>query len=256
MRIATLNAANGGINRMRTKGGASETTFYDLENCYIDASGRPVSRPGTTEDIVLPSGTYGLCAFEGKLVVFATSAKTISDTRYVCEIIINPYDATLDLREIHYAGPFLGYLYVVAEFEDGSVYHYWLQARDPWTANTTYSLGDVVEPTTRNGYAYRATVLANGDLTTWAPGVARTVGDVVQPTVANGFKYTVTNTIGTNPKSGTVEPTWPAEDGATVTENVDLTTATATTTTTTDASTELPPTVADRYSGRFGIVSP
>jgi hypothetical protein len=44
---------------------------------------------------------------------------------------------------------------------------------------------------------------------------------VVEPTVYNDYYYTVVDTQGTTPRSGAVEPIWPTEDGAQVTEDAD-----------------------------------
>lgn len=252
-RVVTLNAVDGGINRLRNKGGAKPTELYDLLNAYVTADGGVKSRPGTVEIVQLPAGTKGLCSVNGGLVVFSHEAKTIpaSTPAVTCEILANPDAPTSPIHEIHFAGPFLGgddgaYLYVVAEYENGQTWHFWLQHPAEWEAETAYKLGQLVEPTTPNGYAYRAHRATPPGIV-WAPNVARAVGDVVEPTVANGFEYEVIDTIGDEPRSGTVEPTWPTEEGATINEDVDLTQPTAPSTGDDDGSTTLPDDVAARY---------
>ncbi len=65
-RIVTLNAAKGGINRLRVKGGADPSTLYDLVNGYVDQAGVLCSRPGTENTVVLPGGaTKGMCDQRG-----------------------------------------------------------------------------------------------------------------------------------------------------------------------------------------------
>jgi hypothetical protein len=248
-RLQQLDSSKGGINRLRVKGGADKNNLYDLVNGYVDSSGSAQSRDGTGQDAELESGTIGLCAFNGELVVFATSAKTVP-AGYVCEIIVHPTDPDLELVEIHYAGPFLGFLYIVAEYSDGSVHDYWLQRRDAWQANTFYNLGAIVEPTVRNGFAYRAHRIGDPGVV-WAPDVPRTIGDVVEPTTPNGYEYTVTNTVGASPKSGKVEPTWPTEDGATVDENTDLSDGSGGGSTAPPSDVP-PPDVVDRYKNPGG----
>jgi hypothetical protein len=223
MRIVELNTLEGGITRLRSKGGANPKWLYDLLNGYVLQDGSIQSRPGTTDEITLPANTKGLCAVNGALVVFSNSPKTITDSRVTCEVLTHPDDPNIAIAEIHFAGPFLGgdagaYLYVVAEFADGQVFHYWLQRAETWTAATVYTQGEMVEPTVPNGYLYRATRLDAAE-TVWAAGVLRTVGDVVEPTVFNSYRYTVVSTLGANPRSGTVEPTWPTADGAQVIED-------------------------------------
>lgn len=214
-----LNALKSGINRLRTKGGADPSSLYDLVNGYVTIDGSAQSRPGTVRKIALPSGTKGLCAFDGGFVVFSNVSTPISDPTYTCEVLVNPNDPTQAIKEIHFAAPFMGFLYVVAEFDNGDVFHYWLQSEGTWTADTLYKIGDTVIPTTKNGFRYQPVLKENP--VAWAAGVPRAVGDVVQPTVYNGWKYTVIEVDGTAPASGATEPTWPEAEGATVTEDVD-----------------------------------
>lgn len=253
-RTVTLTALKGGIDRRKVKGGADPGSLYDLLNGYVDASGTPVARPGTRQAYALPTGTKGLCAFDGGLVVFSHQAKT-TPSGVTCEQVIHPTDATQAISDIHFVAPLLRILYVVAEFANGDVRHYWLEAQSPWSASTHVHEGTLIEPTVRNGYAYRAHRLG-APPPLWAPDVARDVGDVVEPTVPNGFEYTVTAVIGASPKSGLVEPSWPTEDGGVVHEDVDLTPgeagSTATPTTSISASTQLPPAVVERYGNLAG----
>lgn len=255
MRIVELNALEGGITRQRTKGGANSRWLYDLVNGYVQQDGSIQSRPGTTDEIILPAGTKGLCSVNGGLVVFSHEAQTISDPRVTCEILNHPDDVTLAIAEIHFAGPFLGgdegaYLYVVAEFTNGDVFHYWLQRADTWEAGTVYQQGDMVQPSTPNGFVYRATRLDEAE-TVWAAGVAREVGDVIEPTAFNGYRYTVVSTLGDNPRSGAVEPTWPTADGAQVIEDTNgVPTPAPTTGSTTTPNT---PNTGDRYGNMGGM---
>ncbi len=252
-RLQQLNASTGGINRQRVKGGPKPTNLYDLINGYVDASGAPTSRPGTEQDIALPSDTKGLCAFDGGMVVFSHLPQTTGNPKYTVETIIHPTDPSSALTEIHFAGPYLGYLYVAAEFANGDVFHYWLQRRDTWQPNTVYQVGDVVEPMVPNGYAYRANRIGEPGVA-WAPDVARTIGDKVEPTTANGYEYTVIDTMGANPHSGTTEPTWPEQDGGVVVEETNGAGATTPSTPSNPTSTELPAEVEERYgTGLAGL---
>lgn len=248
-RIEKLNALKQGINRLRVKGGADPGSLYDLENGYVAQDGSIVSRPGTSADATLPAGTKGLMAFDGAMVVFSNAVKTGMPDGYSCEVLAHRDDPDIGIAQIHFAVPFLGYPYVVAEFDTGDVYHYWLQAGTEWTANTAFKEGDVIVPTTPNGLAYRAKRL-NPAAPAWAPSVARTVGDIVEPTTPNGFQYEVIDTIGTNPKSSATEPAWPEEDGATINEDADI--ETSSTSTTTDGTPTLPDDLRDRYNNRYG----
>lgn len=251
-----INSLKSGINRLRTKGGASADGLYDLLNGYITLSGSIVSRQGTVEDATLPAGTHGLCAFDGALVVFAITPKTCP-TGYSCEVLFNPNDPSLDIAEIHESDPMMGFLYVVAEFTDGSVFHYWLEgsgaADSTWQADTIYNVNDIV---LHDGIAYKATRLTPA-APVWVAGEARAVNDVREPTVYNGYQYTVTATSGTNPHSGDIEPAWKAEEGATVYEEVDVTPTDAPDTDDPTApDTTLPTDTRDRYGGIGRTVLP
>jgi hypothetical protein len=227
-RTQALTTVKGGINRQRTKGGALKDSLYDLVNGYVSKSKTIVPRPGTRRIFTLPTDTAGnsltkgLMAFEGELHVFATE---LVDTPpgVVLHVITHP-DSTIEniiaIEEINFAAPFLGYIYVVATFENGDTYHFWLQGGDPWSAETIYGAGDIITPSVPTGLSYQASRLTPANLS-WAPNVERTVGEVVEPTVYNDYYYTVVDTQGTTPRSGAVEPIWPTEDGAQVTEDAD-----------------------------------
>jgi hypothetical protein len=217
-KIVPLSAANAGMTRLRTKGGASAETLYDLLNGYITLSGRIEPRPGTVIDITLPANTKGLAPHKGILYVFSHApAVTSNPSKYVVAVTRHPTDPTIPILQVHFAAPFMGFLYVVVEFTDGQIWHYWLEELDTWTLNTDYLIGDRVFPSVENGFAYQAN--RQGDPNpAWAPAVTRGIGDVIEPTVYNGFKYTVTATTGSNPQSGALEPDWIAEAGATVIE--------------------------------------
>lgn len=220
-----------GITHLREKGGASPQSLIDLLNGYVDQSGSPVSRFGTTFDVSLPTGTKGACAFKNKIHVFAMTNIDPGDTDYVVDILVHPDPAFAGtLVAIHFAKPFLGFLYVVAEFSDGAVHHYWLQSGIPWTANTIYKTGDLVAPTTPNGFLYK--VAADTNPVVWQPNTQYGMGDITQPTVYNGFKYTVVEVDGVNAASGASEPAWVAQDAALVSEDVDTTPVPTTTPTT------------------------
>lgn len=245
MRAYALTTAQGGINRLRDKGSPDKDSLYDLLNGYVTQTNSIKPRPGTRLAYTLPEGTKGLAAFQDKLHVFSSDVVASTDPMVVVNVLRHPSGNPYPLLAIHFAAPFLGFLYVAAEFVNGDVYHYWLQSSSGWSANTFYRVGDIVTTTPPNGFFYRAQRAGDPGVA-WAPNVARTVGDKVEPTVYNGYEYTVTATYGANPRSGATEPTWPAEAGATVEENTDGA-APATPTTGGTAGDTPSSTVIDRY---------
>lgn len=249
-----LFGLSSGITRLREKGGASPKALYDLVNGYIDQSGSPVSRDGTTVDYTLPTGTKGLCAFEGKLHVFASSALTVTDPTYVVDVLVYPDPSiSASLVKIHFARPFLGFLYVVAEFSTGLIQHYWLQSPAAWTANTVYGINATVSPTVDNGLIYTAVTAITASV--WQSTTAYSVGDEIRPSTDNGYIYQVLSVAGTNPVSGSTEPTWPTQPGAEVFEETDTTTVPSTGQTTTTSTSSIPPVVIDRYGNSIQVNS-
>mgnify|MGYP001037945762 CR=1 FL=1 len=250
MRSIPLTVVQGGIQRLRTKGGASPESLYDLVNGYITAARTIRVRPGTIRHATLPAGTKGLCAHHGMLHVFSHESVEVPEG-FVLHVLAHPESPDengdpIPLSAVHFAAPFMGFLYVVAEFQGGDVYHYWLQSGGPWQPNRVYRHGEIVEPTTPNGLAYQATRLGAAN-PSWAPNVPRQVGDRVEPTTYNDFFYEVVETFGSAPRSGTTEPDWPTQEGARVFEDVDGI-QDATPTVTQPPTTPQPdPTVRDRY---------
>ena len=245
MRAQALTAVKAGITRLRDKGGASADSLYDLLNGYVTAARTIRCRPGTRIDVELPSGNKGLAWFRGRFVAFSHRVTDSLDPRSDIEVVRHPSDVDIAVKEVHFALPFLGYLYVVVEFEDGLVRHYWLEKGEPWVAGKVYLPGTLVRPTTDNGVAYRVESDRAG-YTPWAPNVARAAGDVVVPTTDNGYRYVVNSVIGERPRSGTSEPDWPTNPGELVIEDVSTTEAYKVTDKQTSVA-DVPFAVADRY---------
>ncbi|GAB1407672.1 hypothetical protein MASR1M8_15910 [Thermomonas brevis] len=187
MKPLTLNAVTQGIQRIREKGSPDAGSLYDLVNGYVAIDGSIQQRPGTELHAELPAGTIGLMAHDNELVVFSTSPKPMP-AGVRCEVLAHPYFPSVGIRYIWFAAPFLGYPYVAAEFSNGDVYHYWLQAQTQWEASTMFREGQIVVPATHNGLAYKAhRVLPPNP--TWAPGLEIDIGSKVEPTTANGYYY-------------------------------------------------------------------
>lgn len=220
-RAEALTTVKGGINRQRSKGAALKDSLYDLLNGYVTKSRTVVVRPGTFRHAELSEDTavvsYGLASFNDSLHVFAASLIDVPDG-FELHVVTHPTDATQALAAIHVAAPFMGFLYVVAEFDNGDVFHFWLQSGGEWAADTIYYRGDVRQPTVANGLLYKAERASPAN-PAWEAGVTHEIGDIVEPTVENGFYYTVTAVYGNSPSSGQVEPTWPTDEGATVDED-------------------------------------
>lgn len=250
MRPVPLTVQKGGINRLRIKGGASAQTLYDLTNAYITAAGTIVPREGTIRNATLNSSTIGLGSFKGVLQVFAT-AQTSVPSGYNLNLLVNPVDSSLTLETIWFAKPFMGFMYVVAEFSDGSFVHYWLQSNGPWAAGTVYKTGAIVTPASPNGLAYLAVRDAPAN-STWQPQATITSGTVVEPNTYNGYMFRAVSVLGTTPHTGSTEPAWPSTIGAVIQEFGDFDTTSSDSGTTQAGSTgsgsqPLGTNITDRY---------
>jgi hypothetical protein len=224
MRDFAITSAKQGVTRLRNKGGASKDSFYTLKDCFVTSDRSIKPRPGTRRDTILPANTKGLMAFRGKLYVFSAEPVTITNPKYANLVLQHPEPGnTAQIRAIHFAQPFLGFPYVVAEFEDDpdTFYHYWLEDKGTWLPETVYMLGESVLPSVQTGYAYSANRL-NPASPVWKPGQAVTVGTILEPTVYNGYAYEVIAIDGPGATTGPTEPRWTASEGALVIEDVDV----------------------------------
>lgn len=217
-RVVQLAQQVDGINLMRSKGGASPNALFDLKNGWVTAQRTIKARGGSVATLAFPAGTKGVVGFEDKFHTFSRAAVAGAvHAGVVVNILKHPTDATATLVDVHRAFAFLGRLYVVAEFSDGLVKHYWIEDPNPWAASTAYSFGTVVQPTTETGFYYE--IKTTAVVTAWQANTEVVVGDFKQPRTANGFKYEVTAVSGTAPiRTGNTEPTWPTTAGETVQE--------------------------------------
>jgi len=266
MRPIPLVGLTAGINRLRVKGGASARGLYDLVNGWINQEGVVVPRAGTTRMATLDAQTVGLVSIDGVNNVFSIAPVTVP-AGFVDNVLVNPNDATQALSKIWFAQPFMGFIYVVAEFANGDIYHYWLQNDGTWAPNTVYTNSNIILPTVPNGFAYKA-VRVSAPNPTWSANIAVSVGQIVEPVEYTGYAYKATTVVGATPHTGTVEPTWPTAVGATVQEFGDFSTSvTSSVTGSTPSSSSPTPTplgsaITDRYgdsatiSGSVGLAPP
>lgn len=219
MRQENLTVIKGGLNRLRTKGAALNDSLYELLNGFVTTEKTVKVRPGTLLDETLPSGTKGLVAFDGVFHVFASSTVGGLPSNYTLHVLHSPNGQALS--KIHFAQPFLGVLYVAAEFADAAVYHFWLRTADDWSASKIYDFNELAAPTVDNTFIYRATRSGDANIL-WVADAPRSVNDKVEPTVQNGFYFEVDQVFGAKAISGNVEPDWAdATEGELFSETVD-----------------------------------
>jgi hypothetical protein len=218
MRPFPLTVLKGGINRLRIKGGAAANYLYDLQNAYITNVGSVVPREGTIRAATLNSSTVGLAAANGQFNIFSSAWSTAAlPANYVLNVLRNPVNSTASPTIIWYAKPFMGFPYVVAQFNDKSIYHYWLQNNGTWASNTNYTSASIVLPPTANGLAYQGIRHFPAE-PLWTPNTVITSGSYVEPNSPTGFAYLAIAVTGSPVHTSFVEPVWPTTDGAQIQE--------------------------------------
>lgn len=258
MRPVPLHSLKQGINRLRVKGGANPSSLYDLVNGWINVDGSVKVREGTIRAQTLDANTKGLMADNGIFNVFSITQQSVP-AGYQDNILVHPVDATLTIDTIWFAKPFMGFPFVVAEFLDGSVFHYWLQNSGTWAPNTVYKTGTLILPlTTPTGLAYLATRISAVN-PTWQPETGIALNAIIEPTEYTGYQYKAVAVAGTSPHTGPSQPVWPIIAGATLQEFGDFDTSSTDAGTTQGSTTStaqpLSTTITDRYGDSTTIAS-
>jgi Concanavalin A-like lectin/glucanases superfamily/Carbohydrate binding domain len=258
MRPYPLYNLKQGINRLRIKGGANPSSLYDLVNGWIAVDGSVGPREGTIRAQTLNGNTKGLMADNGIFNVFSITQQSVP-SGYVDNLLINPNDATQAIQTIWFAKPFMGFPYVVAQFANGDVFHYWLQNAGKWAANTVYTAGTLILPlTTPTGLAYLAQRVSAVN-PSWQPETGVALNTIIEPTQYTGYQYKAVAVAGASPHTGASEPVWPIISAGTIQEFGDFDTS-ATDAGTTQGSTPstaqpLATTITDRYGDSSTIAS-
>jgi len=261
MKPFPLTVLSGGINRLRVKGGAAADQLYDLKNAWITNAGAVLPREGTIRTATLNSSTVGLAAANGQFNIFSSSYSTATlPAGYVLNVLSNPTNTTSSPTKIWFAKPFMGFLFVVAQFSDASVHHYWLQNNGTWTSSTDYTSASIVLPPTLNGLAYQG-VRDFPLQPMWTANTNITSASYVEPTTPTGFAYQAITTTGSPVHTGAVEPVWPTVAGGIVQEfgDFDLSTSDAGTTQAGNpnlsTASPLGSTITDRYGNSSTIAN-
>lgn len=172
-----------GLDRRKGKASSEPNRLRVLTNAYVTTGKQVQKRPVLSLVTTLEPGTKGLKAAAGKLNTFYESG-TIAHTHSLFTTRKLPHPTLSQaITRIHYCDSFAGYIYAVAEYADGSIWHHYLDDDGAWAAATTYTVN-----------TYR------------------------RPSVANGLRYKVTAIAGSG-TSAASEPAWPTTVGATVVDN-------------------------------------
>lgn len=132
MGTITYDRFDVGLDRRKGKSVADANRLRALTNAYV-TTGRAIrKRPGLTVVAELEPGTVGLRAGKGVLNTFyAVTPVVHANPLFLANKITHP-TPILEATEVHYCDAFLGFLYVAAEYSDGSIKHHYLDG----SANT------------------------------------------------------------------------------------------------------------------------
>jgi hypothetical protein len=192
--------------------------LYDLQNAYVTNAGSVSPREGTIRTATLSSGTVGLSAANGQFNIFSSAYSTAAlPANYVLNVLSDPNNTTASPVKIWFAKPFMGFPYVVAQFNNGDIFHYWLQNNGTWTSTTDYTSASIVLPPVANGLAYQG-VRDFPSQPLWTAETTITSGSYVEPNTATGFCYQAIAVTGSPVHTGALEPVWPTVAGGIVQE--------------------------------------
>ena len=107
---------------------------------------------------------------------------------YTLNVLSDPNDPGDGIAKIWFAKPFMGFPYVVAQFDNGDIWHYWLQSDGSWTSSTDYTSASIVTPDIPNGIAYQG-VRDFPAQPLWTAETVITSGQYVEPNTPTGFAY-------------------------------------------------------------------
>jgi hypothetical protein len=249
-----LTTLQGGINRLVVKGTTAANRLYDLVNAYVTNEGTVQPREGTARFVTLDTNSVGLMSNDGIFNIFGSTFTTSTATvppGFQLNLLINPVDPSATPIVIWFAKPFMGFPYVVAEFSDGRLYHYWLQTNGTWTSSTVYTTGSIVTPTPANGLAYLA-VRDFPQQPLWTADTIITSGSYVEPNEYTGYAYKAIAVAGTNPHTGASEPVWPTVEAGQLQEFGDFDTSASDAGTTQAISTATAQALGANITDRYG----
>ena len=146
-----------GVDRRRPARAGTPGALIVGENGHITRGGDFEGRKEFTPDISLPPGTHGLAGLADTLFVFGSDPEPSGLSGVTYQRLEHPFNATM--TDVLDYDSFDGKLYVVAEFDDGSVHHFY-----DGTFVTDWHAGRVVAGMTNlDGVAAHLRDLINAD---------------------------------------------------------------------------------------------
>lgn len=113
-----------GLNRLRPQVAGVPGSLWNAKNCVIGRGGDIEAAKKFVPEYALPVGTFGLAGINGRPYVFGTASSPVglpSDIAYQQLT----YTGGANIIKVHDARPFSAKMYVIAEFDDGDVRHFY-----------------------------------------------------------------------------------------------------------------------------------
>jgi hypothetical protein len=113
-----------GMSRIRPQVVGEPGSLWNAKNCVLSRGGDIESQKKWVGEFALPAGTFGLASNKGQPIVFGTGATPGGMPSAVSYKQLT-YTGVATLSKVHDAKPFAGKLYVIAEFDDGDIRHFY-----------------------------------------------------------------------------------------------------------------------------------
>jgi hypothetical protein len=182
--VATIGAQDFkfGLDRRRPRSAGAPGTLWDCQNAHITRGGDIESMRKFEVAYTLPAGTFGLTQAAGQLYTFGSANLAGSVPIGVRYVQCVPEVSANMVRVLH-AKAFQSFVYVIAEYDDGMIRHYYNGVRvTDWdsladgnsTVSTlaTYLASKISADSTLSVSASANTVIVSAN----APGVPFTIG--------------------------------------------------------------------------------
>lgn len=121
----TFNRFDIGLDLRKAASVSDANRLRQMKNAYVTTGLATAKRPGFRKVAELEPGTKGLYSANGKLNTFYPKGTVVTHAN--TDFIANALDTGgKALKDVWYTDVFNGYLYVVAEYEDGTTEHHYL----------------------------------------------------------------------------------------------------------------------------------
>lgn len=119
----TFNRFDLGIDLRKGASVSDANRLRKMKNAYVTTGLATAKRPGFRKIADLEPGTKGLFSANGKLNTFSSQAVSHKDATFQSHQLDTDGK---NIKDIWYTDIFNGYLYTVAEYEDGTIQHHYL----------------------------------------------------------------------------------------------------------------------------------